>query len=87
MAQIAHAHKFRTGCIDNNPFSFTLTPADADAMYFHQAKRQLGWKEFKEAMKEEIAAHVKNRHWTIIPGSKDPNNRIVIRAVWSMKRK
>ncbi len=87
MARIAHANELRNDCIDNNPLSFASTLADADTMYLHQAKRQPDWQQFKDAMKEEIVAHTKNKHWTIISRSQVPKNRKIMRAVWSMKRK
>ena len=44
-------------------------------------------KKFIEAMQEEIAAHVKRNHWTVIPKSEIPPKTKSIMAIWAFKKK
>ena len=43
--------------------------------------------QFLKAMKEEIEAHTKHEHWTVIDKDEVPKGHGILKSVWSMKRK
>ena len=58
-----------------------------DIMYFHQAMKQKDADQFVKAVVKEVNAHIKQKHWKLIPRSEVPEDSEVIPSVWSMRRK
>jgi hypothetical protein len=58
-----------------------------DVMYLHQALRQPDFKEFVEAVINEVNGHVNNNHWKLIPRTEVPEGTEVVPSVWTMQHK
>ena len=67
-------------------FAYKAT-ADPDTMYMHEAMREKDADKFKEAMTKEVEDQLGNGNFTIIPKSQVPKGKIILPAVWQMRRK
>ena len=61
--------------------------SDPDTMYMHQAMRQPDKAEFVAAMQKEVEDQMKNKNFTIMHKKDVPKGKVILPAVWQMKRK
>ena len=69
-----------------HPISYKAA-ADPDTMYMHEAMRESDRDKFIEAMEKEVRDQFDNRNFTIVHKDEVPKGKIVLPAVWQMKRK
>ena len=60
---------------------------DPDTMYLHQALKQPDKRKFVEAMKKEVQDQMDNGNYTIVDRNDVPKGKIILPAVWQMRRK
>lgn len=70
-----------------DPLLAFKTTTDQDTMYMHEVMREPDWSEFQKAMTKEVEDQMKNGNFSIINRSQVPKGKIVLPAVWQMKRK
>ena len=73
--------------MDQDPLMVFKATTDPDTMYLHKAMREPDWKEFQKAMEKEVQDQMDNGNYSIIKRSKVPKGKIILPAVWQMKRK
>ena len=56
-------------------------------MYLHEAMQQKDRKEFVDTMKKEVNDQMVNGNFTIVQKSKVPKGKVILPAVWQMRRK
>ena len=61
--------------------------SDPDTMYMHQAMKEPDADQFKQAMKKEWDDQLANGNFSLIKRSEVPRGKIILPAVWQMKRK
>ena len=61
--------------------------SDPDIMYLHEAMRQKDRKEFVNAMEKEVHDQMANGNFTIVHKSKVPKGKVILPAVWQLRRK
>lgn len=61
--------------------------SDPDTMYLHQAMREQDRDEFLKAMDKEVDDQMENGNFRIVPMSTIPKGKLILPAVWQMKRK
>ena len=76
-----------TDDVKDDPLLAFKATSDPDTMYLHQAMNQPDREHFKAAMKKEMADQIDNGNFTLIKRSKVPKGKIILPAVWQMKRK
>ena len=69
-----------------NPIAFKAS-SDPDTMYMHEAMRQSDRKEFIEAMQKEVQDQMRNKNFSIVHIDDVPRDKVILPAVWQMKRK
>ena len=70
----------------SDPIAFSAS-TNEDIMYWHQAMKQPDAAEFSnKAAIKEFDDHCQNKHWEIIERSQVPMNKIILPAVWAMKK-
>ena len=72
---------------DRDPLYAFKATSDPDTMYMHQAMREPDWKEFQGAMEKEVTDQMENGNFSIVEKSSVPKGKIILPAVWQMKRK
>ena len=70
----------------DDPIAFAASN-DPDVLYYHQAMQASDRREFQKAVEQEIAGHVKGKHWVEIPLSEVPPGTRILDSVWAMRRK
>ena len=60
---------------------------DPDTMYMHQAMKQPDKAEFVQAMEKEVLDQMNNNNFTIVHKNSVPKDKVILPAVWQMKRK
>ena len=60
---------------------------DPDTMYMHQAMKQPDADDFRQAMQKEWDDQLANGNFTLMKRTEVPKGRIILPAVWQMKRK
>jgi hypothetical protein len=73
--------------MERDPLYAYKATADPDTMYMHEAMREHDADKFKEAMLKEVQDQMGNGNFTLIPKSQVPKGKIILPAVWQMKRK
>ena len=73
--------------ITNPILAFKASKADPDTMYYHQAKGAKDWKQFQNAMQEEVESQMAAGNYEIVKRSVIPPGAKVLPAVWALKRK
>jgi hypothetical protein len=66
--------------------AYKATP-DPDAMYLHEAMKELDKADFIKAIQREVQNQMDNGNYSILHRSELPREATVIPAVWQMKRK
>lgn len=61
--------------------------SDPDTMYLHQAMKAEDREQFLQAMDKEVEDQMENGNFKIIPMSDVPKGKLILPAVWQMKRK
>ena len=61
--------------------------SDPDTMYYHQAMKEPDRDKFSDAMLKEIVDQYNNGNFTVVPKSKILRDKVILPAVWQMKRK
>ena len=56
-------------------------------MYMHEAMRQPDRKEFVKAMQKEVEDQMRNKNFSIVHIDDVPRDKVILPAVWQMKRK
>jgi hypothetical protein len=72
---------------EQNPLLAFKASTDPDTMYMHEAMKQPDRDQFREAMRKEITDQMKNGNFSVVPRSQVPKGKLVLPAVWQMKRK
>ena len=72
---------------ERDPLYAYKATSDPDTMYMHQAMREPDWKNFQEAMVKEVDDQMNNGNFSIVKKSSVPKGKIILPAVWQMKRK
>jgi len=70
-----------------NPIQAFKATSDPDTMYMHEAMKEPDADKFKEAMQKEVDDQLANGNFSLIKRNKVPKGRIILPAVWQMKRK
>jgi Reverse transcriptase (RNA-dependent DNA polymerase) len=70
-----------------NPLLAYKTSSDPNTMYMHKATKQPDRQQFHDAMAKEVNDQMKNGNFTVIPRSQVPKGKLILPAVWQMKRK
>jgi hypothetical protein len=70
-----------------HPLLSMKATSDPDTMYLWEAMKQPDFEQFKKAMENEIADHVRLGNWEIVLCTEVPEGCAILPAVWSMKRK
>ena len=73
--------------IQDDPILAMKATADPDTMYMHEAMREPDWDQFRMAMQKEVQDQMDNGNFTIVKRSQIPKGKIILPAVWQMKRK
>ena len=82
-----HQQLHEGSLMDQNPLMVFKATTDPDTMCLHEAMREPDWKEFQKTMKKEVQDQMDNGNYSIIKQSKAPKGKIILPAVWQMKRK
>ena len=61
--------------------------SNPDILYYHQAMQAHDKDEFKQAVIDEVNAHIKGNHWELIQNEDVPEGTKIIDSVWAMRRK
>ena len=70
----------------SDPMAFKAS-SDPDTMYMHEAMREPDKGQFILAMKKEVDDQMKNGNFSLIKKIDVPKDKIILPAVWQMKRK
>lgn len=60
---------------------------DPDIMYLHQAMKEPDKHEFVKAMQKEVEDQMSNGNYTIVHKDDVPEDKVILPAVWQMRRK
>ena len=82
-----HHQEYQTLRNETDPLYAYKATSDPDTMYMHEAMREPDWKEFQEAMVKEVKDQMENKNYSIVKRSSVPKGKIILPAVWQMKRK
>ena len=82
-----HEQQHHNMMMENDPLYAFKATTDPDTMYMHEAMREPDWKEFQKAISKEVHDQMENGNFSIIKRSKVPKGKIILPAVWQMKRK
>jgi hypothetical protein len=72
---------------DANPLYAFKATSDPDTMYMHEAMKEPDSDKFREAMQKEMDDQLANGNFSLIKRIQVPKGRIILPAVWQMKRK
>ena len=81
-----HQEDYKIQDMMMNPIAFQDT-SDPDTMYWGQAMKEPYERKFQEAAIKDFNDHSDRGHWEMIERKDVPEDKKVIPAVWSMKRK
>ncbi len=82
------ANEHCDGTLNEFHFVSLLTDASLNEVFtYHQALKQDDWCDFVTAMEKEVLDHEGHGHWDLVHRSTIPAGNIVIKAIWSFKRK
>ena len=70
----------------SDPIAFKAS-TNPDILYYHQAMQAHDKDAFKQAVIEEVNAHIEGNHWELIDKNNVPDGTKVIDSVWAMRRK
>lgn len=70
-----------------HPLLAIVATTNPDVLYFHQAKKEEYWGQFKNGMKIEMQVHIDNKIFEIIKRSVVPKTIPILTEVWVFKRK
>ena len=70
----------------DDPMAFKAS-TDPDIMYMHEAVREKDKHKFIEAMEKEVRDQMDNGNFTIVRKSEVPEGKVILPAVWQMRRK
>ena len=82
-----HDQQYHESRVERDPLYAYKATADPDTMYLHEAMQEPDWKQFQAAMTKEVNDQMANGNYTIVPRSSVPKGKIILPAVWQMKRK
>ena len=69
-----------------HPMAFKAS-SDPDIMYMHEAMKRPDKKEFITAMQKEVEDQMMNGNFSIVHKSSVPKDKVILPAVWQMRRK
>ena len=72
--------------LNSNPIAMKAS-SDPDTMYMHQAIKEPDRDKFIMAMEKEMEDQIKNGNFSLVKKSEVPEDKIILPAVWQMKRK
>jgi hypothetical protein len=72
---------------NSDPLYAFKASTDPDTMYLHQAMKEPDAEKFREAMKKEVDDQLAHGNFSLIKRTSVPRGRIILPAVWQMKRK
>jgi hypothetical protein len=70
-----------------DPLLAFKSTADPDTMYHHEAMREPDAAEFTKAMVKEVTDQMNNGNFSIVKLKDVPKGKVILPAVWQMKRK
>ena len=82
-----HQQQYQDLVMEHDPLYAYKATTDPDTMYLHEAMREPDWKHFQEAMTKEVEDQMSNGNYSIVKKSQVPKGKIILPAVWQMKRK
>ncbi len=80
------ANEFNSEINDANPIAYKAS-TDPDTMYMHQAMMEPDKGEFIKAMQKEVEDQMSNGNFTIVHKDEVPKDKVILPAVWQMRRK